>query len=1153
MMNEVTGRRESRAEFAALICVAVAVASLVAAARDADDQIRYTAYIPYHHDVQMEMGFNLYTWGKGEYDFESGKAVIPSPDYEREVLRRLEAEGAEVIVNYGVNHNRVLMAKYPRVGRDGKPFTRRMEGGREVQIVDPAASGCTEEIAAGAKAIAQAYAALGARSFAGFRGLEEVRLSSRPSFSGAEHAAYRAYSGTDIPPDAKYRECPSWKKLKDFPADRIVDDDYPLLKYYRWFWQHGDGWAGANDAASAAFAETFGRPMVSMYAPVLRMPYLWGIGGHNTHLHEWIYLNPNPAVARYQIAEMQAAGRGTGAAVISGIDGIVRMGWILPGKDKPTVMPDWYKANEGVHFATIPPDWAREAFWLMFSRRTDGIGLSVGPAVFGHEPGETYWARKTNNETLESLRGLMHDVAVPLGPLFRNMPERAPEVAVLASHAAAILSGTAPWDWTTGTRRFGMLVTLANLDQYVLFDEEIERDGIPPSMKAIFMPECEVLTKKTAEKLRAFQSRGGRLIAAATLAPGLKADATLPSWTEAYPNSKKHDKEGVDVDRAMRAKAAEVKALLDFPLYAETDNDAILLSVRSCGSGDVVFAVNDRRGYGDYFGPWKTVLDKGLPNVGEVRVRRTAGAVYDLVRHAPVPFSSADGVTRIPVSYETSDGKALLMTERPLSPLTVSTDGNRLFVSSPDKDVMVPFGILAANGKFVVSGILREGAWERPLPPEAYEVVNYATGERHLVRPRVFIGMSGFSSAVCNEAGVRQLKALGADFASGVKYDDTATLDLFLKHGLRAVVGGLPVWWGGSKKMPPGTMAEKRPVADFENALAAFRPHPAMCAVTLGDEPSKLDFAHFAAVNARVLELCGGVTTRTPIFPDYGSYIRIRDEEAKRLLGTDSYDNYVRSWCETVKGQKELSIDFYPYSAPAETRADYFLRRFKVLETGARYAKEYGMAFSPYVQANSLFPEMEMNLSRMRFMAFTDLAYGAETLNFTCYTPSFWTNNIVTASGEPTARYYAVQRLVGEIRNFDDAYMRYRWVGVRYVGFSKAELDRIGGSAGVKGYETPFAEVTSSDGGKFVVGDFVARDGSGRCALLVAGVLDADDERVSSHKFCVKANVPPVALSNRPRPQIVKRDKRFPNVFLYYVSSDGVLFLQEEDMRGRRF
>jgi hypothetical protein len=91
-----------------LMFVAVAGLSLVAAARDVDDQIRYTAYLPHHHDTLMEMGFNLYSWGKGAYDFKSGKAVIPSPDTEREILRRLESEGAEVIVNYSVSRNRSL-------------------------------------------------------------------------------------------------------------------------------------------------------------------------------------------------------------------------------------------------------------------------------------------------------------------------------------------------------------------------------------------------------------------------------------------------------------------------------------------------------------------------------------------------------------------------------------------------------------------------------------------------------------------------------------------------------------------------------------------------------------------------------------------------------------------------------------------------------------------------------------------------------------------------------------------------------------------------------------------------------------------------------------------------------------------------------------
>ena len=96
----------------------------------------------------------------------------------------------------------------------------------------------------------------------------------------------------------------------------------------------------------------------------------------------------------------------------------------------------------------------------------------------------------------------------------------------------------------------------------------------------------------------------------------------------------------------------------------------------------------------------------------------------------------------------------------------------------------------------------------------------------------------------------------------------------------------------------------------------------------------------------------------------------------------------------------------------------------------------------------------------------------------------------------------------------------------------------------MKGYKTPFAEVTAAAGGKFVIGDFVARDGSGRCAALVAGVLDANDEKVSYHRFAVKADVPPVALANTTGPRKSRQGKKS-KTWLYDIPSDGVLFLQE--------
>lgn len=1136
-MKEILGSRF-------VLTAAGGVMALCAAARDPDDQIRYAEYMPCHHAVLAEMGFNLYDMpGLGRYDFAGEGPVLPESSDVKSFCERLAREGAEAIVEYRVARDRNLMEAYPRLGRDDKPLKRR--GWKsDVSSVDPAIPACRLAIARGAKAVGAACAALEVPNVVGFRGLEEVRVSSLPSLGTTAQADYRSFAGTDIPDGVGGRAAPHWSKIADFPKDRLLDPDYPLLKYYKWFWQQGDGWSSANDAASSAFSEGLGRPGVSVYAPALRMPYLWGIAGHNTHLADWIYVSPHPFNIRYRISELKAAARGTGAAVIPSVDGVVYSQKLMPESCNPCELPGWHAVWGKRRFATIPADWALEAFWLMFSRQCDGIGLAILPAVLGDAPGGNSWAPKTNDEAAEAVRSVMTKVARPLGPLLRNMPERAPEVAILASYASALFSTPGSWDWSTKARAFGELMVLANLDQYTLFEEEIERDGIPASVKVILMPECEVLMRSTAEKLKEFQRRGGRVLAEARHAPGISPDAELPDCSLVLPvSSNLKGGEGLALDAKMRAKAAEVKALAGVPYYAETANDAILLTVRSFGSADVVFAVNDRRQYGPYFGGWKTVLDKGAPNAAELRIRRPAGGVYDLVKHAPVPFSSADGQTCIPVSYETSDGRALMVTARPLAPLAVEkTSDGLLRVTSADRDVMVPFGVYAANGILLQAGVLRNGTWERLWNPEAFEVVNFATGLRTPVVRRVAIGMCGFSSAVCNETGVRRLKAIGADFATGVRYDDKVTLDLFLKYGLRAEVGGLPKWWGGSKETPPGSMAEKRPVAEYETALTNFVPHFAMRSIALGDEPSLLDFGHFSRVNESVQSRCGSVRTTTTLFPDYGSYIRIGDEEAKRLLGTDSYDTYVRTWCRTVKGQHELAIDYYPFSAPEERRSQYFLRRFRTLEAGAMCARESGLPYSLYVQANSYFAKLEMTLPRLRYQAFSDLAYGAESLVFTCYTPSWWKHNILTAAGEPTARYYAVQRLIGEIRQIDDRLMRYRWLGVRYLGFSEDEMAVIGGSSSQKGYATAYADVRIGKEQKFLVGDFVARDGSGRTAALLVAVGDPDGSSVRMPKVTIRAKACPDLTGTR---ECAKPSREKDGTWTMRFASDRAVLLEE--------
>ena len=165
--------------------------------------------------------------------------------------------------------------------------------------------------------------------------------------------------------------------------------------------------------------------------------------------------------------------------------------------------------------------------------------------------------------------------------------------------------------------------------------------------------------------------------------------------------------------------------------YASATAD-IIPYVRTFRDADYVFAINDRRGYGDYVGAWKRVLDRGLPNKGAVRVNRAAGAVYDLVRHVAVPFTVKDGVTEIPVEYKTNDGRILLMTSRPLGALTVRVEDKIVTVTSPDRDVMIPIEISRAD-KRPYYAVIRDGVFSRKLGAlKGFVVRNLATGEEFM-------------------------------------------------------------------------------------------------------------------------------------------------------------------------------------------------------------------------------------------------------------------------------------------------------------------------------------------------------------------------------------------------------------------------------------
>lgn len=343
----------------------------------------------------------------------------------------------------------------------------------------------------------------------------------------------------------------------------------------------------------------------------------------------------------------------------------------------------------------------------------------------------------TDPATAGAIADEFRRAAVPLGPLFKAIPERAPKVAVLESYASAILSGKAPWDWKMKWFSYGELAQVANLAPCTIYEEEIARDGIPPTVKVILMSGCDVLTRTTVKKIAEFRNRGGRIVGDPVTCPAVGAvDAMLPqlpSWVRLG---------GEKYDAAFRSAAAELRDILrPFGVvpYADANNRHLLARVRSTPGADYLFAINDKRKYGGATAWWKRIMEIGEPNSGKVSSGMAAGAVYDLVRNVQVPFKVVGGRTEVPVSFDDAGGTVFMLAKRPLSPLRISAimvaGGYDIKVETSDKDMLVPVAV--EFGRSRIYGVVSGGKWRRTVSATrlpvggGFSVVNLADGKRY--------------------------------------------------------------------------------------------------------------------------------------------------------------------------------------------------------------------------------------------------------------------------------------------------------------------------------------------------------------------------------------------------------------------------------------
>jgi len=586
------------------------------------------------------------------------------------------------------NDLRVMAGLSPgRWARDKEDFKRVDRNGKRLEDVNGLYPEIREFCYNVGASDAQAYGRFPA--FDGAMVHTEVRGESETSFSEVDKAAFRKFAGYDIPAEVGNKYGVLHTSLKEFPADRVIPDDYPLYVYYKWFWKEGDGWNALHTALDRGLKSVPKDGFWTFHDPACRVASVWGSGGEVDYLSHWTYSYPDPI--RIGLCTDELFAMAAGSDKHQRVMKMTQIIWYrsqtapMPGTeaqvadaffddqdrsaqgsakdDKSRYRARWEREMPDAAFITIAPMHLREAFWTKMSRPIQGI-MYHGWQSLVYVPGSAGY-RYTNPATKDELHRLVKTVVEPLGPALMQVPDRPADVAFLESFASQMFARRGTYGWNGGwAGDVYLILHYAHLQPQVIYDETVQRDGLD-QYKVLVMADCDVLTRSVADKVEAFQAKGGIVIGDERLCPAIKPDILIQS----YQRSKQADM----AKNMMLEQAESLRDELDphYARYGDSSDPNVMTRLRQYGSTDYLFAVNDAREFGDYVGHHGLVMENGLPTDASLVVRRKGGFVYDLLTHREVKAQQEAGALKINTHLGPCDGRVFMITDRAIAGVSI--------------------------------------------------------------------------------------------------------------------------------------------------------------------------------------------------------------------------------------------------------------------------------------------------------------------------------------------------------------------------------------------------------------------------------------------------------------------------------------------------
>ncbi len=521
----------------------------------------------------------------------------------------------------------------------------------------------------------------------------EVRDAASPCFHPHDLAAYRKATGRDVPPEVASSHGVDYARLPNFPASRVIPNDHPLYAYYQWYWKQGDGWNDLNTAVHRGL-KTGTRPGFWTYHdPAVRVARVFGSGGEVDYLSQWTYSYPDPI--RIGLATDELFATAAGAAQKQQVMKMTQIIWYRsqtapmpkPGTLPPSYRAQWEIEQPDAPFITIAPMHLREAFWTKIARPIRGIMYHGWQSLVATDTLGGY--RFTNPDTQLELSRLVREVVRPLGPTLLHVPGVKSDVAFLESFASEMFAHRGTFGWCGGWAGDAYhVLQYAHVQPEIVMDETITTRGLD-GFRVLVMCDCDVLTRSVADRVLAFQARGGLVVGDDRLCPAIKPDILLTPYKRTG---------RADEDRAqLVALAAKLRHDLDarYRRYVDSSNPDVIPYRRQYREADYVFVVNDRREYGQYVGQHGVVMENGVPSTAKLSIARPAGTVYDLVEHRALPARREADRLVADVSLGPCDGRLYLVAPQPIAGLKLEVPAT----ASRGASVTVSLDVLGADGK----------------------------------------------------------------------------------------------------------------------------------------------------------------------------------------------------------------------------------------------------------------------------------------------------------------------------------------------------------------------------------------------------------------------------------------------------------------------